>query len=406
MLSSPRRSSMVFAAVSPAARIALVLALLSSLVPIANAAAAGPATVTVRVEGPTETLVPPTQLTTTTTPVVKDGEPTHSCTGTSAAGALQLATGGNWSGQWFNGLGYSVETIEGQSYPFTQPYYWGFWLDGKPSTAGICEVELNPGENILFFPECFSETSGVCPSSPNPLGIEAPATAEVSKPITVTVTSYANATGASSPAVGATVAGAGASATTDANGHATLTLSGSGNVTLQVTAPESVRTEAVVCVHNGNDGNCGTKASSGTSSATGSTAPAGGTLASAPYTGPYAVVAKTSGLIEGHVYRHGHAPRILAGSVLAHTAISSVSLELRREHRGRCYAYNGVTTRFAVAHCGQGSPFKVSSNGLFSYLLPVALPPGRYVLDVEATDTAGGHTTLARGTSRIVFYVG
>ena len=34
-----------------------------------------------------------------------------------------------------------------------------------------------------------------------------------------------------------------------------------------------------------------------------------------------------------------------------------------------------------------------------------ALAPGRYVLDIEATDVAGNHTSLARGTSRIVFYV-
>jgi hypothetical protein len=47
----------------------------------------------------------------------------------------------------------------------------------------------------------------------------------------------------------------------------------------------------------------------------------------------------------------------------------------------------------------------VSSNALFSYFLPFALSPGRYVLDTEATDVAGNHTSLARGTSRIVFYV-
>lgn len=378
-----------------------------SLVPASGAAAAGPATVTVRVEGPTETLVPLTQLTTTTTPVVKDGKPADSCTGTSAAGALQLATGGNWSGEWFSGLGYSVETIEGQSYPFTQPYYWSFWLDDKPSTVGICEVELNPGDSVLFFPECFSKTSGVCPPSPNPLGIEAPATAEVGKPLTVAVTSYANATGAPSPAVGATVTGGSTPATTDSGGHATVTFSTAKSVNLSVTAPGSVRTEATICVHNGNDGTCGTKAPAGSSSSSaGSPAPTSGTgLTPVPYTGPYALVAKASSVLEGHVYKRGHAPRILSGSVLAHTTVTATSLELRREYRGRCYAYNGVTTRFARARCGEGGFFKVSNNGLFSYLLPAALPPGRYVLDIEATDAAGNRTTPERGTTRIVFYV-
>ena len=49
--------------------------------------------------------------------------------------------------------------------------------------------------------------------------------------------------------------------------------------------------------------------------------------------------------------------------------------------------------------------FKVSTAPSFSYLLPSTLAPGRYVLDIQATDVAGNRTTLARGTSRIVFYV-
>jgi hypothetical protein len=38
-------------------------------------------------------------------------------------------------------------------------------------------------------------------------------------------------------------------------------------------------------------------------------------------------------------------------------------------------------------------------------LLPFKLPAGRYVLDIEATDLAGSQTKLARGSSRVVFYV-
>jgi hypothetical protein len=91
--------------------------------------------------------------------------------------------------------------------------------------------------------------------------------------------------------------------------------------------------------------------------------------------------------------------------VLAHSPVSSVSLELRRQSKGRCYAYEGTRERFVRAHCGTGSLFKVSSSSSFSYLLPAALAPGRYVLDVQATDLAGNRTTLARGTSRTVFYV-
>jgi len=366
--------------------------------------ASAPATVTVRVEGLSETKLPTTQVTTTTAPVVKDGKPEHACSGTSAAGALELATKGNWNGAWFKGLGYSVESIEGESYSLSSFEYWTFWLDNKPATTGICEAELNAGDSILFFPECFGE----CALPPNPLGIEAPVDAEVGKPTTVVVTSYKNSSGAPSAAEGATVAYEGTNAITDSSGHATLTFSRPGQVAVRVTAPKSVRTETTICVHAGNDGNCGTQAPSAPALATsgGSSGMSGVASFATHYAGPYAFVAKATGLIDGHVYKRGQAPRVLTGSVLAHAAVTSISLRLRRTYRGRCWAYSGAGERLVGVRCRQGSFFQIASGGVsFSYLLPSRLPPGRYVLDVRATDATGNQTTLARGTSRIVFYV-
>jgi len=380
-------------------RISLALGAVCLLlvVSVPSALAAAPASVTVRVEGTSQTLVPPTAVTTTTSPLVKDGNPAHACTGTSAAGALDLATSGNWNGAWFSGLGYSAETIAGESHLFEPGapanFFWSFWLDNKPSSLGLCEAELNNGDSVLLFPECFSETEA-CPPPPNPLGISAPAAAEPGSPVTVTVTSYANATGAPSPAAGATVTAGNVDTTADSNGRATFALSGSGNIVVHATAPGSVRTESTVCLHSGNDGTCGT---------TGPSAGPGPVLA--PYSGPFAVVAKAAGVIDSHVYSRRGAPKVLTGTVLAHAGVASVSLRLRRSYRGRCYAYNGVSTRFVKARCGQGSFFKVSTAASFSYLLPSALAPGRYVLDIQATDVAGNRTALARGTSRIVFYV-
>jgi hypothetical protein len=394
MLSSPRIGQALAAA-------GLLLLLLLCA---ASADAAAAASVTVRVEGVNQTLLAPTSVTTNGTPVEKDGNPEHTCKGGSAAGALEQATSGNWGGSWFE-IGYSVETILGETHAFEvgapANYFWGYWLDNKASEVGICEGELSPGDSILLFPECFSESEpSPCPASPNPLGIAAPQIAEPGTPITVAVTSYANASGAPSPAIGVSVTGGGASATTDATGHATLTFSETGNVLLRVSAPGSVRSEAPVCVHRGNDGNCGTTAPAGTTTAASTAAP------SAPYKGPYAVVAKAAGVLDGHVYPAKRAPRLLRGTVTAHTSLASVSLRLRRSYRGRCFAYDGKSTRFARSRCGQGSFFKVATSSSFSYLLPSALAPGRYVLDIEATDAAGNSTSLARGSSRIVFYVG
>ncbi len=380
------------------------LACLTVLLPAAAAQASAPATVTVHVEGAERTLLAPTEVTTTSTAVVKDGNAEHSCAGGSAAGALQLATGGSWSGEWFGGFGYSAETILGETHAFepSQPanFFWSYWLDGKSSSVGICEGELSTGESVLFFPECFSEAEpNPCPPPPSPLSVSAPASAERGSSVTVTVNSLANPAGTISPAVGATVSAGGASATTDAAGHATLVLTQTGLVQLQVTAPNSVRSEATVCVHNGNDGTCGTTSPSGVTNPAATGAPV------APYKGPFAIVATATGLADGHVYSAKTAPKLLRGTVATHTRIASVSLELRRSYRGRCFAYNGVKERFQASRCGAGNFFSVGATPTFSYLLPGALAPGRYVLDIEATDATGDHTSLARGSSRIVFYV-
>jgi hypothetical protein len=389
----------------------LSLLLLACVMSTASAQAAGPATVTVRVLGPApayESLTPLTELTTTSTPVTKDG---GSCSGTSAAGALELASKGDWEGTWsakYND--YEVISIDGKSFPFEEGssanYYWSFWLNNKYSEEGVCEPELQSGEQVLFVPACYGTG---CPPAPNVLAIEAPATAEVGKPTTVTVLSYPNAGGEPTPAVGATVEGGGDSNAppTNAQGQTTLVFAGDGNYTIDATgaAGESsaIRGEALVCAHEGNDGTCGTQAPGSPTAKT----PVGAASSSAAYTGPYAVVARATGLIDGHIYKPGQAPRVLQGTVDLHAALQDVKLRLTRTQGRKCSYYDGVTERFRAMGCGaaHGVYFSVGSQASFSYLLPETLAPGRYVLDIEATDTAGEHTTLARGTSRIVFYV-
>jgi hypothetical protein len=390
--------------------LAASIALVSLLAVAPTALAAAPASVTVEVEGLTETKVPPTLVTTTTTPVVKDGVAADSCSGTSALGALELATAGNWSGPWSSSFHqYEIYSIVGESYQFEESsqanYYWSFWLNHKEASVGACAAELESGEQVLFFPACFGEA---CPSpAPTPLGIEAPALANAGEAVTVTVKQY-NAAGEASPAVGASIAGGGVSATADSQGHATMRFSGDGTYTLHVNAssegPPAVRTQTAICVHEGNDGTCGTTAPGSTLPVT--STPSSSTAPASIYTGPYALVAQATGVLNGHIYRHGHAPRVLAGKAVAHTAVRSVSIELRRSYRGHCSDYDAKRGRFLAARCGKGRFFQVSSGGpSFSYLLPAALPRGRYVYDIQATDASGNHAPLDRGSSRIVFYV-
>jgi hypothetical protein len=388
---------------------ALFVLLATAALAAPSALAGTPATVTVRVLGPApdyEALTPPTQVTTTTATVTKNS---GSCSGTSVGGALELATKGDWEGDWSSKYSdYEVISIDGHPYPFMEGFpYWSFWLNNKYEEEGICAVELEAGEQVLFFPECFSEAE--CPSPSHVLGIEVPPTAEVGKPTSVTVVSY-NAKGERSPAAGVNLGGWGSSTETNSEGKATVMFPGDETYTLRATGasgetPESVPGEALVCAHTGNDGECGTPRPPGSlPPVSGSTTTSTTVISS--YTGPYAVVAAVTGIHEGHVYPHAKAPRVLAGTVSAHASVTSISLRLRRSYRGRCWAYNGARERFEHVRCGQGSFFGVASGGdSFSYLLPSRLPPGRYVLDVAAADSAGGKAPLDRGSSRIVFYV-
>ena len=381
------------------------------LVGVASADAAGPATVSVRVIGSNgQPLLPLTQVTTNETPVVKDSKSEDSCTGTSAAGALELATKGNWDGEWNKSFGYGVETLEGVSYPFTQPDYWAFWQDNKLSTTGVCDTELNSGDNLLFFVECYSETAGVCPPTPpNVLAIEVPATVEVKKPVTVTVLSYPNAGGAPEPAKGVTVEGGGDSNAppTNAQGQTTLVFAGDGTYTIQAIGaaePPTIPAEAFVCAHEGNDGTCGTTAppeSTGTTPKSTSTTTVGVSV-------PTVETAKVAGVKNGHVYPRRRAPRLLKGSVVvpAGRLLQKVQISLKRRYHGRCYGFDGATVRFVAIKCKrQASFFSVGTEASFSYLLPERLPKGSYTYDIEAVNSAGQATKLVSGISHVVFQV-
>jgi hypothetical protein len=373
-----------------------------------SARAEGPATVTVRVEGLSETKLPLTTVTTTTVPVDIDGKAEDTCSGTSALGALQLATKGDWGGPWYTGLGYDIETINGETHGYEEgnlSYYWSFWLNDRESSLGACSAQLEAGDQVLFFPVC----DELCPSAPapTPLGIEAPSTATAGEPVNVIVKQY-NAAGEASPVSGAAITWSGGSATTGPQGDASLTFSAGDNYLLDVTAANAVRTEATICV----EGTGFACVKSSTISPKGSSETPGSSKTTSG-AGAQAIAASLLGLSEGHVYSAGRAPRALRGLVSdGGASTEAVRLRLTRRFRtlaGRvhCSYYDGTTDAFRAMRCGaqHGQYFTVGSHANFSYLLPAALAPGRYVLDLEATNGSREHTTLARGSTRFVFYV-
>jgi hypothetical protein len=378
-------------------RAIVVLACVLASTAAFSAAVFADPTVTVRVEGEHSTLLPATTVTLGTP------DPLNNCPANSVAAAINLATGGNWDHKTF------TETILGETHSFTHSDTWAEWVNYKWG-GGICNDLLNEGDEVLMVADV--EPPPTFAASVLPLVVtEAPSVVQAGSPFSVKASiahlpagEVPPGSGTLEPAEGVTVSLGTVQAATGPGGVASITPVGTGTQILQATkAGDAPSRTLSVCVHNGNDGSCGTQAPGSAPSTSSNSSGVSGFATH--YTGPFALVAKATGLVDGRVYRRGHAPRLLAGSILAHSAVSSVSLELRRRFRGRCSAYDATAERFRKARCGEGSFFKVSSNGAFSYLLPSTLAPGRYVLDVQATDVAGNRTTLARGTSRLVFYV-
>jgi hypothetical protein len=113
----------------------------------ALAASAGPS-VTVQVKNGTKTL---TQSTVhgEKGSITKGGTPKGKCSGSSAAGALDAATHGKWTGTYYASVGgIFVTSIDGVKPKGSS--YWGFYVNGKSSSQGVCSVKLHAGEKLLF----------------------------------------------------------------------------------------------------------------------------------------------------------------------------------------------------------------------------------------------------------------
>ena len=148
---------------------------------------------------------------------------------------------------------------------------------------------------------------------------------------------------------------------------------------------EARRAGAGPCVHDGDDGRCGT----------------------ADHKPTYGFI---KSIREHEHFRKGHGPRDLKGtSDPDPSGLKDVQLRLTRNDRGGCSTFSGVKLRFApmkTLRRRRGTWFSVGSKADWSYLLPKALGPGRYVLDLRTVDGAGNaDTTLARTRNRVVFFV-
>jgi hypothetical protein len=342
-----------------------VLAGIVATIAFAAPAVAAPANVTVRVEGTAATLVPETPVKTADTAVVRDG---HSCSGTSALGALHAATGGDWSGTWFDGLGWSVEVIKGEQHVF--PSYYGLWINAAYSELGLCDAELQTGDDVL-----------VVPADEGPIldltGV--PPRVATGQAVTVTVTEHGatyrdeppyDLIRTDGPAAGATVRYGGASATVGADGKARLVFGAAGTATVQATEAGHVRSAARRVEV---------------------AAPAPGDPPPPPPSRDTVAptAAFSSALPDGKVFSRRKAPRELSGTVSADpSGLRSVRLSILRRRGGKCWTFRDTTERFKRHKCGGKWYFRIGDRAEWSYLLPRKLPKGQYTIGVMAVDQA------------------
>jgi hypothetical protein len=159
----------------------------------------------IRIEGVHKTLVSERTVTLADAPIVKDGDASHSCPGTSALGALQAGTNGDWTGKWSEGLGYFVSSIRGEK-PAGSSFF-SLWVNHRLSTTGGCDTKLKRNDSVLLFVDrcVFDSATNGCKNKPvTPLGVRVTPRVRRGSRFTVSVVRYTNS-GRPVPQAGARV---------------------------------------------------------------------------------------------------------------------------------------------------------------------------------------------------------
>ena len=366
-------------------------------------ASAAPVTVNLRVEG-SATTVFEGPVTTDAKAITKDASGAHQCDGRNGGASTttgptltttmddgSIAGGFTWDGSWSSGFDDFFINRIGPDTNGGPPSFpsWGYARNYIASLVGGCQEKVQAGDDVLFAYDFFSKA--------HLLKLTGPATVGAGEPAVVTVTDGQD--GSAVP--GASVGGA----TTGVDGKATLSFTAAGTQRLKADRVDSVRSNALaICVHNGDDGTCGTSAPTGTG------AVAGGSAQSP--TPPkrrqplVRALVRVLGIRMAQRFSVAGAPQLLKGVVtVGSKGLGSVSLRLWRHYRRGCWYYSGRSERLVRSVCGKRELFSIGNSASWSYLLPFRLPPGHYRLDVLARDRKGHPSKLMPRLSRLSFYV-
>lgn len=339
----------------------------------ANAVAA-PVTVTLRVEGATQTLYE--GPVTTDGHQIDKGDGPHPCDGTNgganaAPGPTMTSalddSGIDWAGTWFSGFeDFGIDRIGPDAADASR--FWGYALNYTPSNVGGCQQQVAAGDEVLFGFDFFNKQ--------HLLRLSGPARAAAGEAFTVTVVDG----NGGAPMSGASVGGA----TTGSPGTATVSIADPGVHRLKAERSDSIRSNGLdVCVYTRGSGGCGTEPAAGAAPAPDAPQLPAGPGSSPDTTAPRAFI---TGLRAGRTYRR--APRLLRGRVEEDRGIHQVYLRVRMIDRDGCRWLSGRREVFTRPRtCARARYIRLGESADWSYLLPFSLPKGaRYIVDVKVLD--------------------
>ncbi len=346
---------------------------------------ATPVSVQLRVEGSAGTIFE--GPVTTDGKTIDKGDGPHPCDGTTnpdnslpgptMTSALDDAgIPGGWDGMWDTGFGdFFIGRIGPDANDFTNLRFWGLSLNLTSTSVGGCQQRVEAGDEVLFAYDDYLKPL---------LKLTGPATVPAGQPAVLRVVNGRD--GGDAPVAGAAISGGPAPVTSTADGTVSVSFDTPGIKQLKADLAGTIRSATrVICV-SGPGQVCEPPAPTVHDS-------------SAPR-------ARISGLRDGQRLRRG--PRVLRGTATDEVGVTQVKITLRRHAPGKpCQWWSGRREKFVGSSCDKRFFFAVGTDRDWSYLLPRALPAGRYVLDVKAFDRARNRDErFVRGQNRVVFYVG
>jgi hypothetical protein len=244
----------------------LLLGIGCGLLLAAAPSAATAATVNVRIESTSGTLVPSTSVSLPSTPVAPaSATPDQTCSGGSVAGAVSAATNNDWSGIWTDGSGWSINRIKNVDTTGSLSRKWAVLVNGAYLNDPPCTKLLTGGDTLMLYPICIAQSTSSCfPGGPLQLDAASQAGPNVFINVQVwqTDVTFVNGIGTAvrTPGTNATLISPSESAHTDQYyGFGSIRVADKGPATLTAGKGGYITDRHDVCITDGGDGYCGTE---------------------------------------------------------------------------------------------------------------------------------------------------